>query len=165
MQNDDDLRWRLRQLPARIDPPRDLWPGIADRIQARPARRSRPVWLAGLALAASVCVAVGLAWSLRVPEPAATDAGLAVVDPAPASAGGPLQREADALTREYYAALREFEGAPMPEAISPALATLDRSASDLRGAIASDPDAVYLLDQLRRTYAWRLSLTQRAVTG
>ena len=38
-------------------------------------------------------------------------------------------------------------------------------ASDLRGAIATDPEATFLLDQLRRTYARRLSLTQRAVTG
>jgi hypothetical protein len=173
---DNDLRWRLRQLPARLDPPHDLWPGIADRIRARPARRSRRAWIGGLALAASVCVAVGLAWSLRVPPSAATAAGQHVADagqgtPNPgrghAGAGetGLLQREADALAREYHAALREFDGAPMPATIEPALATLDRSAADLRGAIASDPDAVFLLDQLRRTYARRLSLTQRAATG
>ena len=47
----------------------------------------------------------------------------------------------------------------------PALATLDRSAADIREAIASDPGAVFLLDQLRRTYSRRLSLTQQAVTG
>lgn len=151
-----DLRWRLRQLPAEIEPPRDLWPGIADRIGRRPARRRHPAWLAGLAIAASVCVAVGLAWSLRTPAPA----------PARADPQAELVRlQADALTREYYAALREFEGAPMPAPLEPALATLDRSASDLRGALASDPEAVFLLDQLRRTYARRLSLTQRAVTG
>ena len=31
---ENELRWQLRQLPAEIDPPRDLWPGIAARIAA-----------------------------------------------------------------------------------------------------------------------------------
>lgn len=150
-----DLRFRLRQLPAELDPPRDLWAGIAARIEARPARRPQRRWLAGLAIAASITLTVGLAWTLRpasVPEHDSERAEL-------------VRREADAMTLEYYAALREFEGAPMPAPIEPALKTLDRSASDLRGALASDPEAVFLLNQLRRTYARRLSLTQRAVTG
>ena len=153
--HETDLRWRLRQLPAEIEPPRDLFPGIAQRI-ARPARRSRRPWLAGLAIAASVCVAVGVAWTLRAPVPG---------EPHDSHQAEVVRREAEALTREYYAALREFEGAPMPAPLEPALATLDRSASDIRGAIASDPEAVFLLDQLRRTYTRRLALTQRAVTG
>ena len=76
-----------------------------------------------------------------------------------------LVREADAMTLEYEAALRQFEGAAMPAALRPALATLDRSALEIRGALADDPDAVFLLEQLRRTYARRVTLTQRAVTG
>ena len=159
--HETDLRWRLRQLSAEIEPPRDLWAGIADRIE-RPVRRRRPAWLAGFALAASVCVAVGLAWSLRVPSPAPAPPQ---AEPRVDAQAEQVRRQADALTAEYYAALREFEGAPMPAPLEPALATLDRSASDLRGALASDPEAVFLLDQLRRTYARRLSLTQRAVTG
>lgn len=163
--NDDDLRFRLRGLPAEIAPPRDLWPDIAGRL-APPVRPARPArrWIAGFAIAASLCVAVGLAWQLRSPEP--TAAGT----PATATSGESLRaelvrREADALTQEYYAALREFEGTPMPDALQPTIATLDRSARDIRGAIAADPDAVFLLDQLRRTYSHRLSLTQRVATG
>lgn len=153
--SDNELRWQLRQLPREIDPPRDLWSGIADRLQApaqTPSRR-RP-WFAALAVAASLSVAVGLAWQLREPAPPASDVRAQIV-----------QREADALTREYQAALGQFEGAPMPAPLEPALATLDRSAADIRVAIATDPDAVFLLDQLRRTYARRLSLTQRAVAS
>ncbi len=151
--SDNQMRWQLRQLPREIDPPRDLWPGIADRLQRPAAPRRRP-WFAVLAVAASLCVAVGVAWQLRQPSA-----------PTPDFRAELVQREAAALTLEYLAALGQFEGAPMPEPLVPALATLDQSAADIRQAIASDPEAVFLLDQLRRTYARRLSLTQRAVTG
>jgi len=39
---------------------------------------------------------------------------------------------------------------------------LDRSAAQIRSALAKDPDARFLLDRLRHTYAMRLALTQRA---
>ncbi len=150
--SETELRWQLRQLPRELEPPRDLWPGIAARLQpARPTRRGLG-WLAGLAIAASLCLAVGLAWQQgRPPSP---DPQVALV-----------QREAQALTREYQAALLQFEGAPLPAPIQPALATLDRSVGEIRQALDSDPGARYLLDQLRRTYSRRLSLTQRAATG
>ncbi|HEY6853662.1 MAG TPA: FecR domain-containing protein [Gemmatimonadales bacterium] len=59
--NEDELLKRARQLPASIEPPRDLWPDIAARIN-RPARTPAPVWLA---LAASVVVLVGGWLALR----------------------------------------------------------------------------------------------------
>jgi hypothetical protein len=40
--SDNELRWQLRQLPREIDPPRDLWPGIADRLQRPGVPRRRP---------------------------------------------------------------------------------------------------------------------------
>lgn len=155
--NDEDLRFRLRALPAEIEPARDLWPGIEARLTPRVAARPRrPRWLAPFALAASLCVALGAAWMLRPPAagPAAASLEAEIV-----------RREADAMTREYLAAMRQFDGAPVPGQLQPALATLDRSAADIRSALSTDPDAVFLLDQLRRTYATRLSLTQRAATG
>lgn len=151
--SENELRWQLRQLPREIELPHDLWPGIESRLQRPVVSRRRP-WLVGLAMAASLCVAAGLAWQLRSPAPVAADPQAELV-----------RREADALTREYQAALGQFDGAPLPAPIEPALATLDRSALEIREALASDPQAVFLLDQLRRTYARRLSLTQRALTG
>lgn len=148
---ENELRWQLRQLPAEIDPPRDLWPGIAARLPVPAPRRRIAPWLGGLALAASVSLAIGLAWQLRAPTAASLDPQAELV-----------QREAEAMTREYQAALGQFEGAPVPDPIAPALATLDRSAEEIRAALDADPDATFLLGQLRRTYARRLELTQRA---
>ena len=147
-----ELRWQLRQLPSEIDPPRDLWPGIAARLPAQAPRRRLKPWLGGLALAASLSLAVGIAWQMRTPAapPANPQAEL-------------VQREAEAIVREYQAALARFEGAPVPEPLAPALDTLDRSAQDIRSALADDPQATFLLGKLRRTYARRLELTQRAL--
>ena len=73
--------------------------------------------------------------------------------------------ESRAITDEYQAALRQYRGAPVPEAIEPTLGELDRSVAQIQRAIARDPDSVFLLEQLRRTYSTRLALTRRAVTG
>ena len=57
--------------------------------------------------------------------------------------------------------MRQFRNKPVPTDITPALIELDQSADNIMVALDSHPDAVFLLDQLRRTYARRLQLTQR----
>ena len=101
-------------------------------------------------------LAAGLYWR--------ADAG-----PAPAVEGRLEARivssEARAITDEYQAALRQFEGAPVAPQVAPSIATLDRSVAQIQSAIAADPDSVFLLEQLRRTYNQRLELTQRSLAG
>lgn len=149
-----DLRWQLRQLPRELPPTRDLWPGIEAGIQ-RPTRAPRR-WLAGLALAASLLLAAGLFWN-----------GPGRGRPAPAEdvTARIVHNETRAITDEYQAALRQFEGAPVDARMDPSLRELDRSVTQIKRAIAADPDSVFLLQQLRKTYSLRLALTQRAVTG
>lgn len=149
---DDSLRWRLRGLRQDTLPQRDLWPGIAERIAMTPqvpapSRSLHVRRLAPWAVAASVLLAVGLVWQKHaLPE---TEESL-------------FQREAIALTREYQGALAQFSGTEAPPELAPALDALDRSASQIRSAIDTDPNARFLLDRLRRTYAKRLALSQRA---
>jgi hypothetical protein len=88
-----------------------------------------------------------------------------VADRSSAIAGTVVARESRAVTTEYQAALRQFDGAPMPSEVAPALHELDRSVAQIRRAIAADPGSVFLLEQLRRTYELRLNLTQRAALG
>lgn len=152
---DTDLRWRLRQLPRELAPERDLWPGIAARLPA-PAARRRTTWPAWLAMAASVLIAV--AWWRLAPAP----------DPQRRSDEATeriVQAEANAMTREYQAALSQYRSMPVPAELVPSIATLDRSVADIRSALARDTDSVLLLQQLQRAYSRRLALTQRAATS
>ena len=150
--SDDALRWQLRALRQDAPPSRDLWPDIAAALAAAPqkpvaapASRRR---VAPFALAASVLLAVTMTWQLqRTPEGDAL-----------------IQREAAAMTRDYSGALAQMDAqARASPDYAPALHALDQSAAEIRHAIATDPQARFLLEQLRRTYARRLALTQRAV--
>jgi hypothetical protein len=107
--------------------------------------------MAPLATAASFALAIGLAWQMR-PAPPSSDA--AVV------ARQALVTEADALTREYQAALTEVGPVSDGDTVA-ALRELDRSAAQIRTALAREPGARFLLDRLQHIYARRLALTQR----
>jgi hypothetical protein len=162
----DALRWELRALRRDAAPDRDLWPSIAQRLAATPQIAPAPVvarrkWrIAPLATAASLALALGIAWQLRPIEtpvpgrPAANDPH-----------GQLITREADAMTLEYQAALRELNaGRPpqaRPAAVAPEIKLLDRSAAQIRTALTRDPEARFLLNQLQRTYTRRLELTER----
>jgi hypothetical protein len=152
---DAALRMALRQLRRDHMPGRDLWPGIAAEISAGPARNPRQPAAAASrfvpwAIAASLLLAVALAWQLRPMQPRDGQARL-------------ITHEAQAMTREYQGALKVIStGTPSDAASTPALRELDASAAQIRGALARDPDARFLLDRLRHTYSLRLALTQRA---
>ena len=150
-----DLRWQLRQLPRELEPATDLWPGIAAGI-ARPTLQRPRRWPAALAMAASVLVAAGLFLRASSPDPAPA---------APAIEAQVVHAEARAISDEYQAALRQFEGAPLAPQVVPSISALDRSVAQIQSALVADPDSVFLLDQLRRTYSRRLELTRRAVVG
>jgi len=150
-----DLRWALRQLPREMDLPKDLWPAIEAGIRREPEVRARR-WPVAFAAAATLLLAGGLYWR--------AGAGEATPPPQPIEARI-VSHEARAITDEYQAALRQFDGAPVSPTVEPSLAQLDRSVAQIQSAIVADPNSIFLLDQLRRTYARRLELTQRAVTG
>jgi hypothetical protein len=161
----DALRWELRALRRDAEPATDLWPSIAQRIAATPQaakapRVERPAWrrFVPLATAASLALALGIAWQLRPIEVPTT---------APAAANDPhaqlIAKEAEVMTLEYQAALKELVAGRPPQTLpsAPALKVLDRSAAQIRTALARDPDARFLLDRLQRTYTRRLEITQR----
>ena len=166
---DAGLRMALRGLRQDIEPSHDLWPGIAARLQSVPQqsrrapRRRRPGWFWPLAMAASVMLAVGVVWQLKPVKPAqiavpqVTQASLAI------GSETLVQREADSMTVHYEAALREFAAQPVPVGWQPAIDTLDRSTTEIRSAIQTDPNSRLLLDRLRATYNRRLALARRAL--
>lgn len=184
-----ELRRALRGLDTGRSPGRDLWPGIAVRLQdagilpATPQRRPATRWPLPMALAASLVLAVLLALpmlpsspsgvvpndgSQAVPEPLAGAPAAPMRRATPVAHGGansPLQVQADALTIEYAAALGQLGTRQAPPALAPSLRELDNSAQTIREAMRQDPQAEFLLGQLQRTYARRLRLTQLAMTG
>lgn len=152
---EEALRWQLRGLRREIEPQRDLWPGIAATLAAapqvvvasRPARNRRFVpW----AMAASVLLAAGLFWQIQPPVHQGDD-----------ESG--YRQQALSMTRDYEQALAQLQQAGTHPEMHAAFGELDRSVDQILAAIAHDPDAPFLLEQLRRTYARRLQLTQRAV--
>ncbi len=161
--SESELRLQLRGLRRDLEPASDLWPGI----QARIGRRSGnpPTRFAPWALAASLLLAVGVAWRMQPPPAPAPGTGNAA---SRAAANMSLAREAAAMTVEYRAALQELQATTLPKSTAraeqPALRELDRSARQIRDAIALDPQSPFLLERLRRTYSLRLDLTQRAIT-
>lgn len=158
------LRMQLRGLRQDQEPRHDLWSGIAARIAADGTgpssgqpdgsahrRRAAFTWLAS---AASLAAAIAIGWQLQMPNHPTprTDPG----------AGRPLLvRQADAMDREYQAALREAEAAHADAAGNPALDLLDRSAIEIRAALERDPQARFLLEALQHVYSRRLELTLR----
>jgi hypothetical protein len=98
-------------------------------------------------------------------------------DPSPAMSGAPLattavaagkraplvQREAEILTVQYQAALREMDPQSVPAGWQPGLEALDRSAAEIREALQRNPDSRLLLQRLRDTYTRRLALSRRAL--
>ena len=165
--NDDlDLLRRLKQLPREREPARDLWTGIAARIEPRRPVAARPQrWIVAFALAATVAVVAVLATRLPTALPEAPTApSIAVSQPRVPEAQF-LRRQADAITLEYTVALQALDDEPLPREYRAAAFELDDSARRIRSALRQEPDAVYLLDRLRQTYDQRLKLSQRALLG
>lgn len=144
---DAELARHVAALRTEIRPPRDAWPTIAARVQAR---RRRPLWLGGSAAAAIVCAALllqvgGLSTAPR-PEP---DAALALgVDPAVQEGVEALLGGRVDLSSMTVAMLRTH------------LALFDRALHDLTSALELDPSNTGLQRQLLNTYQGQAELLE-----
>ena len=168
---DAELRMALRGLRQDVDPGQDLWPGVASRIaslpqRAQPVRQpSRPRWLWPLATAASLLLAVGVTWKIQpdAASPALSGAPIATTTSASGKKRPLVQREAETLTVQYQAALRELDVQAMPAGWQQGVDALDRSAVEINDALKRDPNSRLLLERLRATYSRRLALSRRAL--
>lgn len=156
-EQNDALRWKLQGLRREIQPESDLWPGIAARLtQVQQSNVERPKRISARrfvpwAMAASVLLVVGMFWQ-GMPGPTQSN---------PQTSPLVLQ-QAVAMTFDYENALARMQETQAHPEVQQAFGELDRSAAQILTAIDRDPNAVFLLEQLRRTYARRLQLTQRA---
>ncbi len=148
----DALRWQLHALRQDVTPSRDLWTGIAPRL-ATASLRKAPMRTPWLGLAASLLLVAGIA-------------GIGAGHMREGDAAQTALVEARRLSADYRQALDALPmGAAQSRTLAPAFDELDRSAAQIRRALARDPDSRLLLEQLRRTYARRLELSQRVLVG
>ncbi len=163
-------------LPRSVTPPRDLWPGIARRLE----HERRWSWAGGpqpWALAAAATVVVGLVavlWAGRSPStvrtveiPAATPAArLAalpeVSDPVVAAAERDYEDAANALLE----ALQKRQSGIQPEtlvAVRANLEVIDRALAELREALVKDPQNPELNRMLVATHRKKVDVLRRVV--
>ena len=163
-------------LPGSVAPPRDLWPGIAGRLEAR---RS---WAAGAwspwALATAATVAIGLTatlWVGRTPSrvrtvqipPPGPEAVLVAGSPA---AGDPVlaaaERDYEAAAAALLDALQLRKGRLEPAtlaAVEANLAVIDRALAEVRQALVQDPSSPELNRMLVATHRRKVDVLRRVV--
>ena len=151
MNDELDYRLRLRELGGPVQPARDLWLDIAPRLQAQaPARAVAPPRLhrrVALAIAAGVLVAVGGLSLVRPGRAPQVDATAGV-----GAQAGPALARADA-------AFKSLPAARDPRLVG-ALIELDHASRELQESLQRQPDAVFLVGLLNRTYERRMKLAR-----
>jgi predicted anti-sigma-YlaC factor YlaD len=176
---------RLRQvlahaaaLPRSVAPPRDLWPGLARRLEAeRSWSRATGAW-SPWALAAAATVAVGLAAALWVgraptrvrtveipppsPQAVLVTGAPAATDPVLAAA----ERDYDAAAASLLEALQQRKGRLQPEtlaAVEANLAVIDRALAEVRQALVQDPSNPELGRMLVATHRKKVDVLSRVL--
>lgn len=182
------LRAAAAALPRELEPPRDLWQGIAARIQqaapapgrvievrfVRPPRRPGPPrWLGQAAAAAALVVLTAGATALVLRG--GPQAPLAVTAPAPEPPRPATGLAAFAGTEaEYQGAVRALEAelearraelSPHTVAvIEENLRIIDAAIAEARAALAADPGNPDVPLMLSTVYRKKVELLERAVT-
>ena len=159
-------------------PGRDLWPGVAARIQATPRRRTIAVTWSQLAVAASLLVAVsaGLTWFVArqpVAAPASTEIVVQAENEPVGSADGQVQ-QANFADKQYDAAVVDLEKILRDDrdrldprtvmVIERNLQTIDDAIAQAREALDKDPANPYLNSHLADARRRKLDLLRRATT-
>jgi predicted anti-sigma-YlaC factor YlaD len=173
---------RLRQLlahatalPRSVSPPRDLWPGIARRLE-----RERRPWLGSVspwALAAAATVVVGVAaalWTGGEPSrvrtvampPAGAEAvrvaGTAVADPVLAAAEQDFEAAATALLEALRRRSHDLEPETLA-AVEGNIEVIDRALAEVRQALSENPASPELGRMLVATHRKKVDVLRRVV--
>ncbi|HET7202809.1 MAG TPA: hypothetical protein VFI92_05530 [Steroidobacteraceae bacterium] len=177
--DDPRLDAELRELPRAIAPGRDLWPGIAARLEPREssAARRRPAWLwqaaaavllvAGSSLLTATLVdrdrgegnmAAAPRTTTSAPAPRTTD-----VMAMPAAFGPGARLDADYVAaRRQLTAMLEARMANLPEStrakLQVNLAEMRRAADQINAALAEQPGDPLLEELLLMTYQDELAV-------
>ncbi len=166
---------RARRFPPPVrDPARDLWPGIARRVEGERSWSWTGWRPAALAAAATVVVGlVAVLWSgsaparvrtveIPAPSPETRLVAAPVSDPVLAAA----ERDYDAATNALLEALQQRRARLQPEAFAAVQANLeviDRALAEVRQALAKDPTNPELGRMLVSTHQKKVDVLSRVV--
>jgi len=149
----------LAELPAAIEPGRDLWPAIEARLKSAPvsqapSRFTRLRWLAAAAMVASVAVGVWIGRDLW-PLPGAGTGSAPLTEGAAVNAAymsdPRYRRERAALMKSVQAQLETMP--PQTRAkVAASLAAIESAKKDLEDALGKDPSNALLQELLINTY-------------
>ena len=158
-------------LPAERQPSRDLWAGIAERLDdARPWWRrpgSRAGWAAGLAAAAGVVLALSAA--LHGPGRGVRPSPGTSVVPAALRSEDPIasaEREYARAAAELMSALEQQRDRLPPEtlaAVDKDLRSIDAALTEVRRALATDPANPGLNHLLTSTHQRKVEVLQQVL--
>ncbi len=167
-----ELRRHVRALPTQVAPTRDLWPGIALRIEAErvvPLTRRRPSWsqrLRWLAAAAALVVVSSAVTAYLVSQrPTPMTASQEVDSGAVRAALRPAQASFRSARATLLDALEQRRASLDPQTlrvVDENLAIIDDSIARISSAIGRDPDNRELARLLSGAYRREIDLLQRA---
>lgn len=152
----------VSDLPREIQPPVDLWPGIAVRIRRRPAALALPAWALAAAAVALIALSSGVtAYLLRGPAGSGVATG---VRPLPAHLVT-LERQYAGAAGEIERVIRSHRASLTPEAVAAverSLRVIDEAMREARAALTRDPENATLQQLFWATHEQKLDLLQRA---
>lgn len=155
---DDALRAALAKMPRSIEPTRDLWPDIATRIAPAAKPHTHRWW----GIAAAIVIAVGAAAAGLTLHPTAPADRYAATPSAPSPAA----------EAEYFGARARFAAAAVRNSTGMApdtravllhnLAIIEKSMTNIRQALARDPNNLQLRRLLYQLYQDEAALLNAA---
>ena len=155
---------QARALPRELAPSRDLWGGVAQRIEA--ARRGPATWWLGLAAAALVGLSVSL---LHQNEPATVPVPVTVTPASLTLEGntlGAAEQEYERAANELLAALQDRRQSLSPQTLADVeknLAVIDQALNEVRAALGRDPGNKDLTRMLVSAHRKRVDTLRRVV--
>ncbi len=153
---------QARALPREKAPPRDLWPGIAERLGSRGFQRNNIV-------AAAAVLALGLAGVFLLrdgPAPASGPGAVPVAVPAESPALADAEEDYARASAALLAALQDRRSSFSPETMASVeknLETIDQALAEVRDALRRDPDNPELTRMLAATHRKKVDVLRRVV--
>jgi anti-sigma-K factor RskA len=151
-------------LPREAAPPRDLWAGIAERIEAE--RRARPAWWGPVGLAVAATLVVGIAAALLHRSAPVGPSVMTTPVSLDSTSIGAAEQEYEQATSALMAALQGRRDTLSPETLASVeknLLVMDQALGEVRAALGRDPGNPELTRMLVSTHRKKVETLRRVV--